>query len=384
MKSIKVRIYPNNKQIKMLNQHFGARRWIYNYALEKKIKYYNNNKKSLSIYEISKELPKLKKENETLWLKDVNSQVLQQSLKDLEMAFSRFFKKTNKFPQFKSKHNPKQSFRVPQGFLINNENKTIKIPKIGIIKFRDKFKFQKILEFRSITISKKNDKFYASILFLEKDEFKIRNKIDINKILGIDLGIKIYATLSNEIKIKNPKFEFEYREKLKKAQQKLSNKQKKSKNYEKQKKIIAKIHEKITNCRKDFLHKLTTKLIDNQDYTSYAIEDLSIKNMQKDNYSACNRAIGDVAWNTFRNMLKYKSEGNNKNLLIINRFEASSKTCSCGVKNKNLTLEDRTWTCNSCGKTHDRDILAANNIKLFALIKNNLSAGHVDLVVKTI
>lgn len=372
MKAIKLRIYPNEAQKVLIEKHFGCCRFIYNYALEKKIKHYQETQKSLSIYEISKELPILKKKEGTEWLKEVGAQVLQQSLNDLDSAFSSFFKKRAKFPRFKSKKREKFSFRFPQGFEVNPEKRYVDLPKIGIIKFRDKFDFKNVKEFGSLTVSRHAGKYYTSVSYEENHVIPALKTVVKDRTLGIDLGVKTLATFSSGEKIENPKFERQYREKLKFEQQKLERKQKDSRNRERQKLVVARIHDKIVNCRKDFLHKLTKRLVDNQDYDSFAVEDLSVKEMQKENFAACNRAINDTGFYRFHHFLDYKAKDAGKNVLVIGRFEASSKTCSCGVQKQDLTLEDREWTCSCCGLTHDRDILAANNIRIFALSNKDL------------
>lgn len=366
MKAVKVRIYPNKTQKELIEKHFGACRFVYNLGLELKVKTYNDVKKNISTYEISALLPKLKKQEETQWLKEINSQALQQSLKDLDSAFSRFFKKYARFPQFKSKRNPKQSFRIPQGFELNNETRSIRLPKIGWIKFRDKYDF-KDEDIRSITVNRNGQDYFASILLGGYDLELKPPLINLEETVGIDLGVKVYATFSDGIKIQNEKFLSKELEGIKKASELLSKKQRGSNNHNKQKEILRKKHLKVANKRKDFLHKLTNGIVENQNYTSIAIEDLMVQELL-DGYKATNRAIGDCGWRMFRNILEYKCKRKGKNLLVINRFDASSKTCICGKKNENLTLEDREWTCFHCGARHDRDLLAANNIKLFAVV----------------
>lgn len=368
MQTIKVKLFPSKAQAEKLNQTFGACRWVYNYALERKTKEYNETKKSLSIFDISAELPKLKEKEETLWLKECPAQTLQQSLRNLDSAFTNFFKKRAKFPKFKSRHN-KQSAHYPQGFKILIESKKIKLPKLGWLSFKDKFDFQKCVNFRSVTVSKDTDgNHYASILYDNKIKPKTKKKPDDNNTLGIDLGIKDFATLSNGQKIANPKHLDQYLKELERKNQRLARCKKGSKSREKAKISLAKTHKKISNTRKDFIHKTVNSLIESQDYDAFAIEDLSVQDMQEKGHRKLSQLIGDAGWRMFRDILTYKAEKAGKSVLTINRWCASSKTCSCGVKNNNLTLDKREWTCNNCGKTHDRDILAANNIKNFSLV----------------
>ena len=364
MRAIKVKIYPNKEQSILLNKHFGCSRWIYNYALNRKIKYYEQTKKSLSIYDIQKEITQLKKNAETEWLNEVSSQMLQQTTFDLESAFSMFFKKIGKFPKFKSKHNSKQSYRIPQSFKISNERRTIKIPKLGWVSFKDEFDFKKEYDYRQITISKTpSGNYMISILYNDKIREVKPKKVKSEKTLGIDVGVKTLATLSNGTKIENPKFYEQYQNKLGKSQTIFSKKQKDSKNYWKQRKIVAKKHEKISNCLKDYLHKLSNLLVENQNYDSFAMEHLDISTMET-------KHVNQVGWNMLKNMMSYKCKEKGKNLLTIGKYDPSSKTCSkCGYIKEDLKLSDRQWDCPICNEVHDRDINAANNIKLFALVR---------------
>ena len=295
-------------------------------------------------------------------------------------TFSHFFKKNNKFPRFKSKNNPKQSYRLPQGFKINIKNKYISIPKLGWIKFRGKFNIPQDVEFRNITISKDCDKYFVLICYKTNEKPKEKEIPELDKTLGIDLGIKTLATFSDGTKIDNPKHLKQYENKLIKEQQKLSKKPNKdSKNYQKQKKIVNKTHKKVSNTRKDFLHKLTTSIVENQNYTSIAIEDLTVKDIMQNNFHSISKSISDVGWRMFRQMIEYKCEDKGKNLFVIGRFEPSSKLCICGIKNDKLTLDEREWVCENCGETHDRDILAARNIKMFGFRKYESGQDFVTI-----
>jgi putative transposase len=370
MKAIKVKIYPKKWQKELIEKHFGCCRVIYNYGLERKVKTYTETKKSLSVYQIQKEIPKLREEKE--WLGEVNAQSLQQSLKDLDSAFSHFFKKNNEFPKFKSKYNPKQSFRVPQSFEISKDKKYIKLPKLKWISFRDKFNLPKNIEFRNVTISREGNEYFASICYDDKKVIPLPLPIEEDKTLGIDLGITNLAIFSDKTKIENPKHFKKYEKELVSEQQKLSKKEnKETKAYQKQKLKVNKIHKKIRNTRKDFLHKLTTNIVKNQDYTSYAMEDLAVKQMEQDNYSSMSKAIGDTGWRMLRQMMEYKCKEKGKNLLIVGRFDPSSKTCSvCGNSYHELGREEKEWTCKKCNSFHDRDINAATNIRNFGIIKS--------------
>jgi putative transposase len=370
MKAIKVKIYPRKWQKELIEKHFGCCRVVFNYGLERKIKTYTETKKTLFVYVIQNELPKLKEEKE--WLREVNAQSLQQSLIDLDSAFSHFFRKNNSFPKFKSGKNPKQSFRVPQAFEVSKDHKAIKLPKLKWIGFRDKFNLPEDVEFRNITISREGKEFFASICYADKKEIPIQKPIKENKTLGIDLGTRHLATFSDGTKIKNPSHFKRYQIKLALEQRKLSKKENKdSKSYQKQRERVRKVHKKIRNTRKDFLHKLTTGLIENQDWTSYAMEDLAVQQIGQDNPTPMSKAIGDAGWKTFRQMMEYKCKDAGKNLLIIGRFDPSSKTCSvCGNIYQELKRDEKEWVCQKCQTNHDRDVNAAMNIKNFGLIKS--------------
>lgn len=370
MKAIKVKIYPRKWQKELIEKHFGCCRVVFNYGLERKVKTYTETKKSLSAYAIQKEIPKLREEK--VWLGEVNAQSLQQSLADLDSAFSHFFKKHNSFPKFKSRKNPKQSFRVPQSFEVSKDHKSIKIPKLKWISFRDKFNIPNDCEFRNITISREGTEYFASICYDDKREMPRAQPVKEERTLGIDLGTTHLATFSNGTKVENPKHFKNYEEKLAKEQQKLSKKTNKETNaYKKQKEKVRRIHKTISNQRKDFLHKLTSSLVKNQDWTSYAMEDLAVKQMEQDNFTPMSKSIGDCGWRMIRQMMDYKCKDNGKNLLVIGRFDPSSKTCSvCGNIYQALKRDEKEWRCSECNTFHDRDWNAAKNIRNFGIIKS--------------
>lgn len=361
-KSYKYRIYPTKQQEILINKHFGACRFVYNLALETKLMAYTGNKINLSCFDLMKQLPDLKKE--CIWLKEISGQALQQSVINLDKAYTNFFKGYSDFPKFKKK-NSKNSFISPQSIIIKNN-------KLFISKFRKGIKIVLHKEINGIikraTISKTStDKYFVSILIDTQKEIPIKQSIKENTTIGIDLGIKSFLVTSNNQKFDNPKYLKHNLLKLKYIQRKYSKYKGKRTKYK-----LALLHEKITNQRKDFLDKTSTQLIKNHD--SIAIEDLNIQGMVKNHKLA--QCINDVSWGMFITMLEYKAEWYGKNILKIGRFDPSSKTCSnCGSINKELKLQDREWTCKYCGSILDRDINAAINIKSFAL-KNYLSMGY--------
>ncbi len=312
-----------------------------------------NNGKTLNYNYCCSGVKKLKDSDEYSWLKKVNSQTLQQSLKNLETAYGNFFRKKSKFPKFKKKSN-QQSFGVCQGVKIKNNN------KLQIYKFKEgiPIHLHRKLEgkIKSATISKTpTDKYFASILC----EVPKKSKPKTGKTLGIDLGITDFIVTSDGEKVKNPKFNHSLKQKLSKAQKHLSRKTKGSNRYKRQRKKVARIHEKITNSRKDFQHKLSTRLIN--EYDMISLESLAVKNMIKNvnlSYS-----IQDSSWSSFISMLEYKAKWYGKEIRKIDRWYPSSKTChKCDYIIDKLPLSVRRWICPKCGENHDRDINAAKNI----------------------
>ncbi len=360
-KAFKYRIFPTGPQKELIAKHIGHSRYVYNLALETKNAAYISAKHDYSAFDLVKQLPELKKE--LPWLKEVNSQSLQQSIQNMDIAFKKFFKGAG-FPKFKSKHKGKQSFSIPQN--VKTENGFLIIPK-----FKEGIKMSLHRPtkgtIKSATISvTPTGKYFVSVLCDTKEELPTKAPIKENTTIGIDLGIKDSAITSDGEVFENPKY-------LRKAQSKLKYVQRKYSRYKgkRTKKKLAKLHEDVVNKRKDFLHKVSTQLI--REKQTICLETLAVKNMVKNHNLA--QAINDASWSTFVSMLEYKADWYGKNILRIGRFSPSSKTCSCGVINKDLKLSDRVWTCKSCGTTHDRDILAACNIKSFAL-KNHLSGEH--------
>ena len=364
LKGFKYRITPTTAQATLINKHIGSCRFVYNLALETKQTAYAGNKVNLSCFDLNNQLPELKKECE--WLKEINSQSLQQSITHLDTAFTKFFKGQADFPNFKKKSN-RQSFNVPQSVIVDAENNKLIIPKfkkgIDIILHRT---FKGTI--KQATISKTpTGKYFASILVDTNTKIPTKKNIKEKTTVGIDLGIKTFVVDSTGKEFANPKYLRASLLKLKYVQSKYSiHKGKRTKHK------LAILHEKVANQRKDFLHKTSTQLIKNHD--SIAIEDLAVSNMIKNHKLAL--SIADSGWSMFVSMLEYKAYWYGKNILKIGRFEPSSKCCSvCGHINKELTLQDREWTCKSCGTLLNRDVNAAINIKSFAL-KNYLSTEH--------
>jgi putative transposase len=313
------------------------------------------------------ELVKLKKEN--IWMKEVNSQSLLASLKNLDNAYTRFFREKKGFPKFKSKYNPKQSFQCPQHCTVDFEKGLLNIPKVKNIKTVFHRQFEG--DIKTVTISKvPSGKYYVSILVEDGKSLPIKPKLDRNDAIGIDMGLKDFVVTSDGDKIANPKYLRKSEERLARRQRKLSKKKKGSNNRNKQRKKVAKLHEKIANQRKDFLHKVSHQIV-HKNHGTICVEDLCVKGMVKNHKLA--KSISDAGWGMLYTFLKYKSEWYGKNFLDIGQFEPSSKMCSvCGNIKSDLTLSDREWICSKCETKHDRDINASINIRNMAFTNQNL------------
>ena len=365
IRAIKYELKPTKSQIHKLNQVFGNCRFVYNWALNKKIKAYQEEEKKLSCFDLMKELTQLKKNEEFEWLNLSGSQQLQQSISNLDNAFTNFFKAKKGFPKFKSKHN-KNSFRIPQAVKVDFETYKFFVPKIGWVKYYKDKPINGTIKFA--TVSKTTTgRYFVSITFetIEKPKYG-------NGAVGVDLGIKHLGITSDGEIFENQKYLRQNLKKLRVEQRSLQRKFKKgakeqSNNYQKQRLKVAKLHEKIANQRKDLLHKTTTKLA--TQYETVCIEDLNVSGMVKNHNLAL--AISDCGWGMFRQFLEYKV----KDLRVIGRFTPSSKLCNvCGDKNDNLKLSDRKWTCSN-GHELDRDQNAAINIKKFGLRASTLNAN---------
>jgi len=364
-KATQYRIYPNAEQEVLLSKHFGCCRWLWNRSLAAKIEAWTERKENISRYQLSAGIPALKKAEETAWLKEVNSQSLQSALVNLDMAYTRFFREKKGFPKFKSKHH-RQSFQVPQSGVVG-EN-FVQIPKVG--KLKASISRQVEGRVKTITISRNaTGKYFASVLVEDGTEAAEKMPVTEAGTVGIDLGLLTFATLSTGEKIENPRPLKKRLKRLARAQRIQSRRTKGGANRNKARKCVARIHERVANARKDFLHQTTTRLVNDNQVDSFAIEDLAVANMCKNHRLA--RSIADAGWGTFRTLLEYKAERAGKNVLVIGRFEPSSKTDhKSGKVNRDLKLSDRVIH-HEDGTTTCRDINAAINIKAFALHPQN-------------
>jgi len=371
LNALKVRLYPNKEQEVALAKNFGCCRLVWNYYLEKTNNQYKETGKGLSYCEMAAYLTQLKKLPDYLFLQEATAATLQQSLKNLESAFKNFFQKRAKFPKFKSKHK-KQSIRYPESCSIKGNG--VKLPKLGIVKARIPKKISS--KIKSVTVSKTStDKYFAAILF-ETDDLTL-NKT--GKISGIDLGLTSLVTVfdgETYRKVDPIKPTRKYAQRLRRRQQSLSRKTKGSNNRKKQVKRVAKVHEKIANTRQDFLHKISRKLVDENQVI--VVENLCIKGLARTKLA---KSVLDAGFGMLLNFLGYKLEREGGKLIEVDRFFPSTKLCNCcKFKNNSLNLSIREWVCPNCQTHHDRDENAAKNIREEGIrILSTNTVGHTGI-----
>ena len=349
----KFRIEPTPEQEHEFFRFSGCRRFVWNWGLERKKTVYKETGKGICYKALAAELVELKKQPETAFLKECHSQVLQQTLMDLDKAFVSFFEKRSRFPKFKSRKRIVHAFRIPQNVMVVDGK--VSIPKIGLVKVRLHREMEG--EIKSATI-KQEPSGHWNITFVSHLELPDAPPTCENPV-GIDVGLESFVTLDNAEKVKPPKFYRKGERKLRRAQRKLSRCKKNSHNRQKAKKRVALCHAKVRNQRNDWLHKLSCRLV--RLYDTLCVEDLNLKGLVRTKLA---KSFSDAAISTFLRMLEYKVVPRYGQVVKVGRFFPSSKTCSnpdCGHKQL-LELSDRKWVCEKCGTLHDRDINAAINI----------------------
>lgn len=364
LKATKVRLYPTIDQRKAFAFQFGAMRWAYNFALNWRGTAWKEGGESISKRQTLDRLVELKAAEETQWLKDADSQALQQSLMHLDMAFGRFFKKQGRYPRFKNKH-AKQSMSYPQRVKIVEGN-ALYLPKVGTVKAV--LHREIVGKIKTVTVSRtQTGKYYASVLCDDGLEAPALLKtVQSDAVTGIDLGLTHLAITSTGEKQQNPRFLKVAAANLRRKQKALSRKKKGAANRNKARVLVAKAHERTANTRNDFQHKLSKRLVDENQ--AICVETLKVKNMLKNRKLA--KHIADAAWGELLRKLDYKSDWTGKRLVKIDQWFASSKTCSdCGHKAEAIPLNVRHWACDECHTEHDRDINAAVNIRQQGILK---------------
>lgn len=367
-----MRLCPTREQEILLFQMAGARRWVWNWALRRRIDTYKANGESVSWSDLSKELTALKREPETAWLSEIDSQALQQALSDLKCAFTRFFEKKARFPRWKSRKNSVPSFRIPQRVFLDGN--LLSVPKIGSIRVRNSY--GEIGATKSATFKCDAKGHWTVSLVGTKEVAEGPYPLPMPEaVVGLDAGLATYATLSNGEEIENPKFVRNADRKTRRLSRAVSRKKKGSKNRKKAGRKLARRYAKVASQRKDFLSKLTTELV--REYRAIGIEDLSVKGLARTKLA---RSILDASFGEFARMLTYKGVWYGTAIVKVDRFFPSTKRCSlCHHQQEGLTLSDRSWTCDGCGTHHRRDPNAAQNLKQEALRLLYMAAGHADM-----
>ncbi len=363
------RMRPDREQEQALSRQAGARRFVWNWALARRKSYYAEHGTTIPAAQLSKELTALKDLPDTLWLKEIDSQLLQQTLKDLDRAFANFFARRARFPRFKSRKRDSARFRIPQRVKVKDGK--VYVPKVGWVRIRQSQEVTGLTKSATFSQDACGHWYVSLVAPFEMPDTPLPKPVKKDTV-GIDAGLKDFAVLSNRERIPAPRFFRKAERKLKKAQQTLSRRQRGSKRRDKARKQVARIHEQVRSRRNDFLHKLSTLIV--KRFGSVCVEDLNVKGLARTKLA---KSFQDAAHGEFRRQLEYKCLWQRKHFVKIDRFYPSSKRCrQCGEIHEGLSLCDRHWRCSGCGRKHDRDLNAARNIRDegFRL----LAAGHAD------
>jgi putative transposase len=366
LRAVKIRLYPNKEQATMFNKLLGCYRVVYNQCLNRKIESYKNDGKSENLSTLGQFVHhELLKDDNFIWLREQNTKVLKQAVKDMLSAYKNFFEQHSGFPKFKSKHDNKQSCRFELGAISKRNNYTtyyLSLANIRNVRFRCNEKYAQYLQkhhdnIRQATLTRLPcGEYYLSILVDGDLTHKVK---ETNAVVGIDLGIKDFVITSDGEVFNNLHFKKSETKKIKRLQRQLSKKQKGSNNRNKARIKLAKLYKKINDKKQYYLHTVSNSLIDENQVI--CMEDLNVKGMVKNHNLA--ESICEMNFGEFRRMLEYKANWYNRKIVFVDRFYPSSKTChNCGYINKSLTLNDRQWACPQCGEVIERDYNAALNI----------------------
>jgi putative transposase len=370
------RLNPTVAQETLLNQFAGARRFVWNWALHRKKSHYQQTGETLSYHHLAGELTRLKQQPETAWLREMDSQSLQQALRDLDSAYQHFFRRVKRgekkkgFPKYQTRKKDTLRFRIPQRVSLTED--VLSVPKLGLL--RAVVHRPLIGVTKGATFKREPDGHWYVCLVVEQQAAP-RSARPVQRHVGVDVGLKSLIVCSTGETVANPRWYRTQTRKLRRAQKALSRKVRGSRNRGRARLVVARLHQKIKNQRADCLHKLSSELLRHHDLVS--IEDLSIRGLAKTKLA---KGVLDAGWGMFRDMLEYKAERNDTHVVAIGRFFASSKTCgACGLVNDDLTLADRVWTC-ACGVHHDRDLNAARNIDQegLRLFEMRVAAGYAE------
>lgn len=368
-KAYRFRMEPTATQAAGLEFMAGARRYAYNWALERRRDYYQAHGTGISKRQLSSELTALKKQPDTEWLKEADSQALQQALRDLERAFEAFFARRARYPRFRSKKRDAATFRVPQRVKLDGGR--VYVPKVGWVRIRRSREVTGTIKGATIKQSPTGKWFVTLTAEFEMPDLPLPD-MDPAQVVGVDVGLESLVALDDGRKITAPKHLRRAERQLSRAQRNLARKQKGSNNREKARLKVARAHEKVRNQRADHLHQLTTRLVSEAD--AICVEDLSLKGLARTKLA---KSIHDAALGELRRQLEYKAAWSRKRLVVIDRYYPSSKTCNaCGWINQDLPLAARKWPC-ACGVLHDRDVNAARNIRAEGL-RMLVAAGHAE------